>query len=194
MTDTFKDHLQLSSDSIQTSDTSTSSSPRLTPTPHSKKKSEQKSSNYIKEVYDYNYIEELKVISGLLDEFNYIGMDTEFPGIVYKEQNIKDDFYYKTLKMNVDSLNLIQLGITLTNEYRKYPHNIPYHTWQFNFEFDINKENYKEESINLLKKSGIDFDKLKKHGIKKKKFCCIFNDFWTCVKSRCFLDKLSWSI
>ena len=86
-------------------------------------------------------------------------MDTEFPGIVYKEQNIKDDFYYKTLKMNVDSLNLIQLGITLTNEYRKYPHNIPYHTWQFNFEFDINKENYKEESINLLKKSGIDFDK-----------------------------------
>ena len=59
MTDTFKDHLQLSSDSIQTSDTSTSSSPRLTPNPHSKKKSEQKSSNYIKEDYDYNYIEEL---------------------------------------------------------------------------------------------------------------------------------------
>ena len=171
MKDTYKDHLQLSNDSIQTSDSSASSSPRLASNLHSEKFPEEKSSNCIKEVYDYNYIEELKVISGLLDEYNYIGMDTEFPGIVYKEEkNIKDDFYYKALKMNADRLKIIQLGITLTNEYGDYPQNIPYHTWQFNFEFDINKENYNEESINLLKKSGIDFDKLKKHGIKKNNF------------------------
>ena len=157
-----KEHLQLSNDSIHTSDTSTSSSPRQIP--------DKKYPSYIKEVYDYNFVEELGVISELIDEYNYIGMDTEFPGTVYCVKNIKSDFYYKTLKMNVDSLKLIQLGITLTNENGEYPKNIPYHTWQFNFDFDINEDEYNEQSINLLKKSGIDFATLKKKGIKKNTF------------------------
>ena len=162
MTETFKPQLQLSNDSIQTSDSSTTSSPRI-----SQKDSDQ---NCIKEVYDFNFLEELNVISELLDEFNYIGMDTEFPGIVYNVDCITNDFYYKTLKMNADSLKLIQLGITLTNEHGEYPQNIPYHTWQFNFQFDINKDECNEDSINLLKKSGINFDKLKKDGIKITQF------------------------
>ena len=165
MTETFKPRLQLSNDSIQTSDSSTTSSPRIaSPT------SKESDQNCIKEVYDFNYLEELNVISELLDEYNYIGMDTEFPGCVYNVDVITNDFYYKTLKMNVDSLKLIQLGITLTNEHGEYPKNIPYHTWQFNFKFDIKKDEFNENSIKLLKKSGIDFDKLKKDGIKKNQF------------------------
>ena len=158
-----KVHLQLSNDSIQTSDSSTSSSPRQILTCNI-----SKSQNCIKEVYDYNYIEELNIISELLEEYDYIGMDTEFPGTVYNLNNKNDDFYYKILKKNVDSLKIIQLGITLTNEKKKYP--MPYHTWQFNFEFDIDKDEFNEQSINLLKKSGIDFDKLKKYGIKRHNF------------------------
>ena len=124
----------------------------------------------IKEVYEDNFIQELGIISELIEEYNYIGMDTEFPGTVYNLKNITNDFYYKTLKINVDSLKLIQLGITITNEKGEYPKNIPYHTWQFNFEFDLEKDTYNEESVNLLKNSGINFEKLKKRGIKHKIF------------------------
>lgn len=171
MTENFKENLHLSNDSIHTSDTSTSSSQTPSPSKNSQELTkDQPEQNYIKEVYDYNLIEELRVISDLIDEYNYIGMDTEFPGTVYNLRNIKSDFYYKTLKKNVDSLKLIQLGITLTNENGEYPKNIPYHTWQFNFNFNINKDEYNEQSISLLKKSGIDFYKLKKNGIKKNTF------------------------
>jgi len=172
MTDTFKERLHLSNDSIQTSDTSASSSPRFSPNPQSKKLSDKRTQSCIKEVFDFNLKEELKVISELIDEYNYIGMDTEFPGTVYDIdlQNITGDFYYKSLKMNVDKLKLIQLGITLTDDKGKYPENIPYHTWQFNFEFDINKDKINKKSFNLLKKSGIDFNQLKSNGIKKQDF------------------------
>jgi CCR4-NOT transcription complex subunit 7/8 len=118
------------------------------------------------EVYEDNFIEEIKILSSLLDEYNYIGMDTEFPGTVYYSENTSEDFYYKGLKKNVDKLKLIQLGITLTNEKGEFPKNYPYHTWQFNLKFDINKDIYSPNSINLLKNCGIDFDKLKTRGIK----------------------------
>ena len=171
MRDSKKYQLHLSSDSIKTSDTSTSSSQGSSSTPSSKRESKKNENpKTIKEVYNDNFLEELKVISELIDEYNYIGMDTEFPGTVYNVKNYTNDFYYKTLKLNVERLKLIQLGITITNENGEYPKNIPYHTWQFNFQFDIKKDIYNEQSISLLKKSGIDFKKLKTNGIKKTTF------------------------
>ena len=122
------------------------------------------------EVYEDNFIEEMKNLSELLEEYNYVGMDTEFPGTVYFVDNMTEDFYYKTLKRNVDKLKLIQLGITLTNEKGEYPKNYPYHTWQFNLEFDKSKEPSHPSSMNLLKQCGIDFEKLKKRGINHKIF------------------------
>ena len=126
----------------------------------------------IKEVYASNFKEEIKNIKSIIEkeEYTYIGMDTEFPGIVYNLNNINNDFYYKTMKLNVESTKLIQLGITLTNKNGEFPKNIPYHTWQFNLQFDIDNDKYSEESINLLKGSGIDFENLKKNGINYKKF------------------------
>ena len=94
------------------------------------------------EVFADNFIQEIKNISSLLEEYNYIGMDTEFPGTVFCINNFTQDFYYKTLKLNVDSLKLIQLGITLTNSKGEYPKNYPYHTWQFNLEFDIKNDKF----------------------------------------------------
>ena len=126
------------------------------------------------EVYEDNFIEEIKNLSSLLDEYNYIGMDTEFPGTVFSVENMTEDFYYKGLKKNVDKLKLIQLGITLTNEKGEFPKNYPYHTWQFNLEFDKNTELYKANSLNLLKQCGIDFEKLKKNGIKHNVFAQYF--------------------
>ena len=55
------------------------------------------------EVYEDNFIQEIKNIGSLLEEYNYIGMDTEYPGTVYCVKNMTKDFYFRTLKMNVDS-------------------------------------------------------------------------------------------
>ena len=122
----------------------------------------------IVEVYKDNLNREMKNIISLLNEYNYIGMDTEFPGIVYSLSSISDDFYYKSLKLNVESLKLIQLGITLSNSNGEKPR--PYHTWQFNFEFDYLKDKYSDSSLKLLISSGINFNKLKINGINHKKF------------------------
>jgi CCR4-NOT transcription complex subunit 7/8 len=130
----------------------------------------QNSQPGIIEVYEDNFIEEMKNLSMLLEEYNYVGMDTEFPGTVYNVNQKTEDFYYKSLKTNVDKLKLIQLGITLTNGKGEYPKNYPYHTWQFNLEFDKNKEPSHPDSMNLLKQCGIDFEKLKKRGINQKIF------------------------
>ena len=116
----------------------------------------------------------MKNLISLIKEYNYIGMDTEFPGIVYSLSNLTDDFYYKSLKLNVDSLKLIQLGITLSNEKGEYPS--PCRTWQFNFEFDYTKDKFSQSSMLLLMSSGINFNKMKKSGIKHQKFIELFKN------------------
>ena len=67
------------------------------------------------DVYSYNFIKEIKHLSSLLETYPYIGMDTEFPGTVYCINNYTPNFYYKTLRVNVNSLKLIQIGISLYN-------------------------------------------------------------------------------
>ena len=135
---------------------------------------EENKSNYpnnnsgIIEVFKDNLNVEMKNLILLLNEYNYIGMDTEFPGIVYSFSSNEEDFYYKSLKINTESLKLIQLGITLSNSKGENPR--PFHTWQFNFEFDYLKDKYSEPSLKLLMSSGINFNKLKENGINHKKF------------------------
>lgn len=60
-------------------------------------------------------------------------------------------------------LNLIQLGITLSDEQGNFPS--PTSTWQFNLQYNLSKEKYNQESIKMLQESGIDFDSLKHKGI-----------------------------
>ena len=137
-------------------------------------KAQNKNNLGIIEVYKNNFMQEMKNLISLLDKYNYIGMDTEFPGIVYSVPSFTDDFYYKTLKLNVDSLKLIQLGITLSNSKGEYPE--PYHTWQFNFEFDYRKDKSSQSSMNLLMSSGLNFDKMKTDGINHKMFSKYFKN------------------
>ena len=126
---------------------------------------------FVKEVYKYNFEKELKKINILLEEgYNYIGMDTEFPGTVYGLQELTKNFYYETMKININSLKLIQLGITLSNSKGEHPTKYSYYTWQFNFKFNLKNDIYSNESIELLIKAGIDFEKLNKDGINPKKF------------------------
>ena len=126
--------------------------------------------SFIKEVYNDNLDEAFKEIASIKKKYNYIGMDTEFPGCVYKLKSLTKDFYYKSMKDSVNSTKLIQLGISFTNEKGQFPDKYKYHTWQFNFEFDEEKDKFSQDSINLLKNNGINFSKLKKNGINQNDF------------------------
>lgn len=119
--------------------------------------------NLIREVYADNFSEEIKLLSKSLEIYNYVGMDTEFPGVVYQSNSATREAYYRTIKTNVDNLQVIQIGITLTDRNGNYPSCGG--TWQFNIKFDLSKETYAADSIALLSNSGINFDTLATRGI-----------------------------
>lgn len=119
----------------------------------------------IKNVYAHNLKQEMLVISQLLEEFHYIGMDTEFPGIVYSKETaqFRNLSNYHLTKLNVDALKVIQVGITLADKDGYYPEETC--TWQFNLKFDLSTDMYQQSSIQLLSSSGIDFEAHNTNGI-----------------------------
>ncbi|KAK6139572.1 hypothetical protein DH2020_026682 [Rehmannia glutinosa] len=116
----------------------------------------------IREVWANNLDEELDLIRDVVDEFPYIAMDTEFPGIVLRPVgNFKNanDYHYQTLKENVNLLKLIQLGLTFSDGNGNLPTCGTNKSciWQFNFrEFNPNEDVFANDSIELLSQSGID--------------------------------------
>uniref|UniRef100_A0A1J3GQK4 poly(A)-specific ribonuclease n=1 Tax=Noccaea caerulescens TaxID=107243 RepID=A0A1J3GQK4_NOCCA len=135
----------------------------------------------IREVWDENLEKELYLISKVIDHFPYVAMDTEFPGTVCKpvtadpnpKRNI-NRFNYESLMTNVNMLNMIQLGLTLSDEQGNLPtcgSNNKRCVWQFNFrEFNLKTDMFAIDSIQLLKDSGMDFAKNKEFGIDSRKF------------------------
>uniref|UniRef100_A0A1J3CG61 poly(A)-specific ribonuclease n=1 Tax=Noccaea caerulescens TaxID=107243 RepID=A0A1J3CG61_NOCCA len=135
----------------------------------------------IREVWDENLEKELYLISKVIDQFPYVAMDTEFPGTVCKpvtaDPNPKrnsNQFNYESLMTNVNMLNMIQLGLTLSDEQGNLPTcgtNNKRCVWQFNFrEFNLKTDMFAIDSIQLLKDSGMDFAKNKEFGIDSRKF------------------------
>lgn len=94
------------------------------------------------------------------------------------------------MRCNVDLLKIIQVGLTLADEDGNYPQDVS--TWQFNFRFSIkcvlllsacsylgsirvvhanvSEDMYAPESIELLRKSGIDLDRHTDMGIEPNDF------------------------
>lgn len=151
----------------------------------------------VREVWDSNLEDELRIIRNIIEDYPYVAMDTEFPGVVARPVgNFKSsrwaralhlaqaalfsnapklmyalascrEYHYKALKLNVDMLKLIQLGLTLTDAEGNLPVCNGEHTvWQFNFRgFKLSEDVYAQDSIELLKQSGIDFAQLEARGI-----------------------------
>eukprot|EP01112_Ceratiomyxa_fruticulosa_P018610 TRINITY_DN5984_c0_g1_i1.p1 TRINITY_DN5984_c0_g1~~TRINITY_DN5984_c0_g1_i1.p1 ORF type:complete len:390 (-),score=68.96 TRINITY_DN5984_c0_g1_i1:44-1213(-) len=120
----------------------------------------------IREVWAGNLDEEMTKIRELVEKYNYIAMDTEFPGVVARpigSFRSTADKHYQTLRCNVDLLKIIQLGLTFTDSEGNYPPNCG--TWQFNFKFNLNEDMYAQDSIDLLTRSGIEFKKNEEFGI-----------------------------
>ncbi|KAI3443999.1 hypothetical protein Pfo_000664 [Paulownia fortunei] len=131
---------------------------------------------HIREVWNDNLEHEFDLIRDVVDDYPYISMDTEFPGIVIKPLgNFKSasECNFHTLRANVDLLKLIQLGLTFSDENGTLPTcgTGKYCLWQFNFrEFNRNEDVYAHDSIELLSNSGIDFKKNNENGIDVKRF------------------------
>ncbi|ORX50872.1 ribonuclease CAF1 [Hesseltinella vesiculosa] len=123
-------------------------------------------SKYIREVWAENLEEEMKYLRDLVEEYPFLAMDTEFPGVVARPIGTfktSSDYHYQTLRCNVDLLKIIQLGVTFADQHGNLPANVC--TWQFNFKFSLESDMYAQDSIDMLTKSGIDFKKHEEYGI-----------------------------
>ncbi|KAI9298873.1 A Tob-Hcaf1 complex [Neoconidiobolus thromboides FSU 785] len=121
---------------------------------------------YIREVWASNLSKEMEYIRSIIKDYNYIAMDTEFPGTVAKplgKFKSPSDLTYQTVRANVDLLKMIQLGISFSNEKGEQPPDAT--TWQFNFKFSLDMDMYSQDSIDLLINSGLDFKKHEDYGI-----------------------------
>ncbi|MCL7033538.1 hypothetical protein MKW94_022267 [Papaver nudicaule] len=132
----------------------------------------------IVDVYSHNVVTEFERIHAVLPRYPIVSMDTEFPGVIFKptidyhHQRQTPFEYYEVMKKNVDALKLIQVGLTLSDARGNLPDFGTHRCiWQFNFsDFDVSKDSYAADSIQLLKNQGIDFDRNRKEGIDSKMF------------------------
>ena len=121
-------------------------------------------------VWAFNLEAEFQLIRWAIASYPLISMDTEFPGVVFKS-NLdfrQPENNYAVMKANVECLHLIQVGLTLSD----YEGNLPsfgssnHFIWEFNFrEFNVAHHLHAPESIALLQRQGIDFEKNQKFGV-----------------------------
>lgn len=120
----------------------------------------------IRDVWASNLEDEMRVIRQIVNQYPWVAMDTEFPGVVARpigEFKSTCDYQYHLLKVNVDLLKIIQLGLTFLDSSGKPRPGIS--TWQFNFKFNLSEDMYAQDSIELLQNSGIQFKKHEDEGI-----------------------------
>ncbi|XP_031398501.1 probable CCR4-associated factor 1 homolog 11 [Punica granatum] len=134
----------------------------------------------VREVWAHNLEKEFALIRVALPGCRIAAIDTEFPGHIFKSQvdghliaRLPPAETYELMKSNIDALEIIQVGLALSDSCGRLPHfGTPFsYVWQFNFQdFDIETNAYNEESINLLKSQGIDFSKNREMGISSHDF------------------------
>jgi len=142
----------------------------------------------IQEVWASNLTDEFKIICKVVQEFPFVAMDTEFPGVVARpigEFKSTSEYQYQLLRCNVDLLKIIQLGLTFFNSKGEMPEGIC--TWQFNFKFNLSEDMYAEDSVVLLQNSGIQFERHVREGIETDEFASML-----LVSGTVLLDNVNW--
>ncbi|GJN03626.1 hypothetical protein PR202_ga21092 [Eleusine coracana subsp. coracana] len=131
----------------------------------------------IRDVWAKNLEEEFGMIRRVVDAYPYVAMDTEFPGVVVKPVGTfrnQNELNYAILEGNVNVLKLIQLGLVLSDKSGAFPRcgtGGRACIWQFNFRgFDPLTDPSNADSIDLLRRSGIDFDRFAAEGADTNRF------------------------
>ncbi|XP_022086197.1 CCR4-NOT transcription complex subunit 7-like [Acanthaster planci] len=120
----------------------------------------------IVDVWEANLEETFRKIRVIVQKYNYVAMDTEFPGVVARpigEFRSNSEYQYQLHRCNVDLLKIIQLGLTFSDEFSNFPPGAA--TFQFNFKFNLTEDMYAQDSIDLLTNSGIQFKKHDEEGV-----------------------------
>ncbi|CAO4369690.1 hypothetical protein L5515_003989 [Caenorhabditis briggsae] len=120
----------------------------------------------IHNVFLSNVEEEFARIRGLVEDYPYVAMDTEFPGVVATPLGTfrsKEDFNYQQVFCNVNMLKLIQVGFAMVNDKGELPPTGD--VWQFNFNFSFAEDMFSHDSVEMLRQAGIDFNALQHEGI-----------------------------
>lgn len=123
-------------------------------------------SSKLVDVWASNLTEELTNIAALISEgYNHVAIDTEYPGLYFKPKSMDCTVaeQYAVIKMNVDKLKPIQIGLSFTNAGGKAPEKAS--VWQFHMKFDLERDFIQPESLSLLIDSKIPFDRLPLEGI-----------------------------
>ena len=100
----------------------------------------------IRDVWASNLEEEMENIREAINKYPCVSMDTEFPGIVARPMHgdyNTSDIQYQTLRVNVDLLKLIQLGLSFTDTEGKLVDGCT--CWQFNFKFSLSGDVYAQD-------------------------------------------------
>jgi CCR4-NOT transcription complex subunit 7/8 len=120
----------------------------------------------VREVWQHNLEHEFSEIARVLPQHRFVALDTEFPGHVFpvtcrNRTQLSPAENYLSMKRNVDSTKIIQLGLSLCDASGD-----SCYVWQFNFK-DFSKENdlFNPDSIALLERQGIDFQKNREKGV-----------------------------
>lgn len=113
-------------------------------------------------VYNDNLAKSFKKIRKLSRKFNYISVNFTHPGTLASCGKRPE---WDRIQTNVSLTTPIQVSLALYDDNCNFGG-----VWQFNFQYSLGTEMYREDTLASLKKAKIGFDRLEEMGVKPQNF------------------------